>query len=135
MNQFLLGMDVGGTRIKAALFTPELALVQEMILPTEAMQGPKHVIQRMKESVNTLIYANALASGHILGMGIGFPGLLDPQPNISLFVRRLRRRTNKEKGFSGNPVAFSLSPVSAEEMDERHPLLIISQYIERAGMD
>jgi hypothetical protein len=63
------------------------------------------------------------------------PGTGNDPTNISLFVRRLRRRTNKEKGFSGNPVAFSLSPVSAEEMDERHPLLIISQYIERAGMD
>jgi glucokinase len=89
MSQFLIGMDVGGTRIKAALFTPELTPVQEIVLPTEAIQGPKHVIHRMKESANTLIHSNALAAEQIQGMGIGFPGLLDPQSGVSFFSPNL----------------------------------------------
>lgn len=79
----LIGVDLGGTNIKAALFQQDLSLVKEQRLPTEASRGPAHVLARILEAVGNLLEENEPSIADALGIGV--PGLLNMEDGISLF--------------------------------------------------
>ncbi|WP_457652003.1 ROK family protein [Rhodocaloribacter sp.] len=75
MNPFAVGVDLGGTSIKAALVERDRGLIHEVTRPTYAEEGPERVIERIGEVVETLI---AEAPGRaIAGVGIGSPGAIN----------------------------------------------------------
>jgi len=75
MNPFAVGVDLGGTSIKAALVERDRGLIHEVTHPTYAEEGPERVIERIGDVVEALI---AEAPGRaIAGVGIGSPGAIN----------------------------------------------------------
>jgi glucokinase len=75
MDQYAVGIDLGGTMIKAALVSKSKGLVHELSLATEAAFGPSHVLDRVAESIREVRpYA---PNSEIAGVGIGAPGMID----------------------------------------------------------
>lgn len=85
MNQFTIGIDLGGTNIKAAIFDNEYKSLTEKSIPTEAAMGPNHVMNRIKETIMDMIHTSNLSPTDIKCMGMGIPGLLDPYEGLSIF--------------------------------------------------
>lgn len=92
---FTVGVDLGGTLIRAGLFTQEGRLVERLELPTKAAEGPQAVIGRIKESIYSLWggLGDEGAGQQIAGIGVGCPGPLNPftgvvlsPPNLSGWV-------------------------------------------------
>ncbi len=75
MSRFAVGVDLGGTGIKAALVERGAGLRGERKIPTEAERGPKHVLGRIARLVQELS-AEAPGEG-IDGVGIGSPGAIN----------------------------------------------------------
>lgn len=67
----IIGIDLGGTKIAAALATPEGKIITDVNIPTEAQSGQKQVIHNIKKAVNTLIRGQRVK---ISCIGIGVPG-------------------------------------------------------------
>lgn len=67
----LIGIDLGGTKIAAALATPSGRILTDVNIPTEANQGKKQVIDNIKKAVYALIRGQRTS---ISCMGIGVPG-------------------------------------------------------------
>ncbi|MFH1386956.1 MAG: ROK family protein [bacterium] len=67
----LIGVDLGGTKIKAALATREGKIVTDVNIPTEAIKGKKHVINNVVKAIHTLIRGQRVTISKI---GIGVPG-------------------------------------------------------------
>lgn len=74
MSQFAVGIDLGGTNVKAALVEHGKGMVRTTQLPTEAEQGPDHILDRIASLVNQLRDA---APHDIGGIGIGSPGAIN----------------------------------------------------------
>jgi glucokinase len=74
MSRFAVGIDLGGTNIKAALVERGKGIVREASTPTEAEQGPEHVLDRIAENVRNL---ERHAEDDIAGIGIGAPGTIN----------------------------------------------------------
>ncbi|WP_211748640.1 ROK family protein [Paenibacillus sp. Marseille-Q4541] len=85
MSEFTIGIDLGGTNIKAAIFNNEYKTVAETSVPTEAVKGPNHVMNKMKDIITELIATSHLSLADIKCMGMGIPGLLDPDEGLSIF--------------------------------------------------
>lgn len=85
MNSYIIGVDLGGTNIKAGLYDTEFAPVKELSIFTEAAQGPAHVLERIRLAVNMLTIENGIPLQDVISMGMGIPGLLDPNEGLSLF--------------------------------------------------
>ncbi|ULO05109.1 ROK family protein [Paenibacillus sp. 19GGS1-52] len=85
MKSYLIGVDLGGTNIKAAIFDEEFKAIQELSIPTEASAGSAHVLARIREAVHLLTVGTNITLDLVKGMGIGIPGLLDPVAGISIF--------------------------------------------------
>jgi len=67
----IIGIDLGGTKIAAALVTPTGKIVTDVQIPTEAHKGQKQVIEHIKKAAYALIKGQ---KAHISCIGIGVPG-------------------------------------------------------------
>ena len=67
----IIGIDLGGTKIAAALATPSGRILTDVNIPTEADQGKNRVIDNIKKAVYALIRGQKT---QISCMGIGVPG-------------------------------------------------------------
>lgn len=73
MAQYALGVDLGGTSLKAGLVHRERGLVHEERIPTDAEQGPESVLDALAGLI-AHVWA-ALPEGEALaGVGLGAPG-------------------------------------------------------------
>ncbi|WP_239004592.1 ROK family protein [Paenibacillus tepidiphilus] len=82
---YTIGIDLGGTNIKAGLYSEEYAPAAELSIPTEASEGPEHVLGRIRQAVELLLEESGISLHEIRCMGLGIPGLLDPQQGLSHF--------------------------------------------------
>lgn len=85
MKRYIIGVDLGGTNIKAGIYDSEFVAVKELSIPTEAAEGPSHVLGRIREAVRLITDKENIPLEMVEGMGIGVPGLLDPVAGISFF--------------------------------------------------
>lgn len=85
MENGIIGIDLGGTNIKAGLFAYDFTVKRELSIPTEAVQGPEHVMDRIRKAVDLLIEESSISIQQIKGMGLGIPGLLNPEEGLSIF--------------------------------------------------
>ena len=72
-QQYAVGIDLGGTSIKAGLVDDEGTIVHHAQLSTEAAQGPEHVLDRIVAAVEQAL-TKLPAGKKLLGIGIGSPG-------------------------------------------------------------
>lgn len=76
-NQGLaIGIDLGGTKIAGALADPAGEIVATTRCPTDAGRGAGAVLDRVATAVTELL---AQAGGQVVGVGVGCPGLTDPE--------------------------------------------------------
>lgn len=75
--RYILGVDLGGTQLRAGLAAESGALHREVRVQTNVRDGPEAIIDRMVEVINAA-RAQAPADADIVGVGIGAPGPLDP---------------------------------------------------------
>jgi glucokinase len=71
MLMYAIGIDLGGTNLKAALVHREKGIVKQQSLPTEAERGVDHVLDQMALAATTLAKES---EDECAGIGIGSPG-------------------------------------------------------------
>lgn len=85
MKRYIIGIDLGGTNIKAGIYDTDFIAIKEISIPTEAAKGSSHVLERIREAVRLITDEANIPLRSVDGMGIGVPGLLDPIAGISFF--------------------------------------------------
>jgi len=68
-----IGIDLGGTNIKAALVHKEKGILNNISIPTEAEKGKDHVFDRIKIAVDELMKDSEVTP---IGIGMGTPGMV-----------------------------------------------------------
>ncbi|TCW41757.1 glucokinase [Laceyella sacchari] len=87
--KYLVGIDVGGTNIVCGLLDGEGRLLEKIKRPTEAHLGSDHVLEVIAQTVRTLISSRNTDTSQVLAVGVGSPGLVDPEQGITLFAGNL----------------------------------------------
>ncbi len=80
MKKLVIGVDLGGTYIKAGVINNFGEILIEDSIPTEAEKGPFHVVEQISKVVEKL-HKN-FNIGEIIGVGIGAPGQVDPEGGV-----------------------------------------------------
>jgi glucokinase len=75
MSTYAIGIDLGGTNLKAGLVHPEDGLLETTRRRTNADKGPDHVLDAVATLSNHLI--DSAPSSTIAGIGIGSPGAIN----------------------------------------------------------
>ncbi|WP_409029246.1 ROK family protein [Gracilimonas sediminicola] len=66
-----IGVDLGGTNIKAAVVDDEKGIVEQVTTPTQAKLGKDHILNRIAETIGDLN-----RKYEIIGIGMGLPGMV-----------------------------------------------------------
>lgn len=77
--EYALGIDLGGTGIKAGIVSSQGELLGEWKTPTEAEKGGQYVVERMISLCRQIFYElpNGVKRDQVVGIGIGSPGVFD----------------------------------------------------------
>jgi glucokinase len=88
-SNYLVGVDLGGTKILAGVFDSKLQPIDAIKFSTKAERGSDAVIERISRCVLDAIDECDLSPKQIRGVGIGAPGAVDPEHGEVLFAPNL----------------------------------------------
>jgi glucokinase len=83
------GIDLGGTKIQAAIVTVKGEVIGDAKLPTPTKGGPEDVARQMAEALTQAAGAAELASDSLGGIGVGSPGDVDEATGVVSEARNL----------------------------------------------
>ena len=111
MNETYIGIDLGGTNIKIGCFHSDINLIAKTSTPTGADMGPDIVIEKIVQTVESLLSDTGLSINSVTAVGIGTPGpakysegIIIKSTNMPKFKNVPIQKILSEK--LGKPVAF-----------------------------
>jgi glucokinase len=81
-KEYIVGVDLGGTKILAAVFDGRHRLLAREKKSTRPELGARGVIVRIAECINEALAAAAIPHSAVAAVGIGVPGQIDPKTHI-----------------------------------------------------
>ncbi|QZY57302.1 ROK family protein [Crassaminicella profunda] len=76
-DKYVIGIDLGGTKISGAVANFKGDVISQYTLPTKAEEGEKAVLERIIKVVEKVIKESNVDKERIVSIGIGSPGPLD----------------------------------------------------------
>ncbi len=89
MADLVMGVDLGGTNIKAGVVSPEGEVAARCNAPTHAELGPEAVAGNICETVRRCASRAGVELASLAGIGIGSPGTIDLEAGVVLFSPNL----------------------------------------------
>ena len=102
-DDYVVGVDMGGTKILAAVINGKGEIVQQAKTATKPKKGPDGVIKRIERCIREAIDGAELETSQIRAIGIGSPGPLDPETGVIIFAPNL--------GWSNVPLKAKLETI------------------------
>jgi glucokinase len=81
-KRFVVGVDLGGTKILAAVFDDRHRILSREKKATRPELGPQDVTERAAECVNEALAAAALPHTAVAAVGVGVPGMVDTRRGV-----------------------------------------------------
>ena len=85
-SNLFAGVDFGGTKVAVVLGDANGGIVADGVIPTLAQHGPVQAVERTCRLLDDLCLQH---SAEYLAMGIGLPGLVDPEAGTIVFLPNL----------------------------------------------
>ena len=89
-REYFVGVDLGGTKILAGVFTPQLKCLGKVKMSTKPERGPEGVLERVARCVQAVVDECDLHMDNVKAMGIGAPGAIDPEEGRMIFAPNLK---------------------------------------------
>lgn len=74
MDQYVFGIDLGGTTVKLGLFHTSGTLLDKWEIPTRTEEAGKHILPDIAHSMEEALERHGIAPDALLGAGLGVPG-------------------------------------------------------------
>ncbi len=84
-NHFI-GVDFGGTKILAGIFSPSLKLLKSVKLTTKSERGVEAVIDRITRAVRDVADEADLDLKQVRAIGLGAPGAVEPESGRVIYA-------------------------------------------------
>jgi glucokinase len=83
------GIDLGGTKIQAVVVNGAMAVQGEARLATPTSGGPTDVVAEMAAALRQAAAEAGVATGQIVGVGVGAPGAADSETGVLAYAPNL----------------------------------------------
>lgn len=77
MCSYVIGVDLGGTKISTALSNIDGEIISKKVVPTNAKEGESAVLNRIIMTIEDVILGGGITASEVSAIGIGSPGPLD----------------------------------------------------------
>ena len=88
MNYYI-GLDIGGTNLKAGVVDETGNILSESDIPTGADRPQEVVLQDIISAITGAIAASAVSKNNILAVGVGSPGMVDSETGTVIYNNNL----------------------------------------------
>lgn len=95
-SRYAIGIDLGGTKILAAVVDAQGNVLAAAKKATQAEKGPEVVIARIQKAMDEALDEAKLKKDHIVAIGIGAPGIIDSAHGIVISLTNLPGWRNVE---------------------------------------
>lgn len=105
MEQYIFGVDIGGTAIKCGLFTKDGGLKEKWEIPTNRENAGARVPQDIADTLAGKCTEKGIAKEKVLGVGIGVPGpvrengVVSHCPNLGWRDKNVNEEMSRLTGF------------------------------------
>ncbi len=82
----LIGIDLGGTNIKAGVVTEDGTVLRRARCETLAQEGPQAVLGRMAGLADELMAEQGLTASDVIAVGVGSPGPLSAERGVVIYT-------------------------------------------------
>lgn len=89
-SDLFVGVDLGGTKILAGVFSPQLKLLQTAKLSTKSSRGFASVVDRVARCVRDAVDEADMNLKQVRAIGIGAPGAIEPETGEVIFAPNLQ---------------------------------------------
>ena len=89
-SDLFVGVDLGGTKILAGVFGPQLRLLQTAKLSTKSNRGFESVVERIARCVRDAVDEADMSLKQVQAIGIGAPGAVDSETGEVIFAPNLQ---------------------------------------------
>ena len=86
---YYVGIDVGGTNLKAGVVDENGHIISKVDCPTKVERGHEAVVADMAKLALRAIEKSGVSMDEVKSIGIGIPGILDPRTGIVPFCTNL----------------------------------------------
>jgi predicted NBD/HSP70 family sugar kinase len=87
-ERYAVGIDLGGSKVRGGLLSPDGRLVARLERETEAWKGPGAVLANLKDLITRLL--DPTDRSNVAGMGIAAAGQIHPKTHAVVYARNLR---------------------------------------------
>lgn len=88
-NKAFIGIDLGGTNMRAALVDTSGSILEQIKVSTEISQGAEQATENLLEMCRRLMEQAASGQLQVEAIGMGVAGKIDPQNNVVVFSPNL----------------------------------------------
>lgn len=74
MSKYAIGVDLGGTTVKAGIVSVDGKILNQLTVPTDAEKGPEAVAQQIVKVIKDIQHSKS--GDEIIGIGVASPGLV-----------------------------------------------------------
>lgn len=86
VKRFIIGIDLGGTNLKIALFNRSYHIIDKQVLDTRLFARKEELIAAVIKGLEGILAKNSLSKNALLGVGLGLPGPVDYKSGIVHFM-------------------------------------------------
>ena len=89
MTEYYVGIDLGGTNIKAGVVDHQAKVISKLSIPTEGAKGRDRVVENICKSAELAMKKAGVAVEQVRAIGIGSPGVFDKAATEVVFAPNL----------------------------------------------
>lgn len=86
---YYIGVDLGGTTIKAGLLNSEYEIIKKVVIPTGAERSSEEVLRDMAMLCREIMQEHNLTEDDVHSIGIGSPGIASPVEGVIHYASNL----------------------------------------------
>lgn len=94
MGNYVIGIDLGGTNLKAGLVDKGGKITHHLSIKTDYNADPQAISDQIFELIDEIIKEAHVKKSDIIGVGLGSPGLIDKKGETIIFSPNLPRWRN-----------------------------------------
>ena len=87
--EYVVGVDLGGTKILAGVFSPQMKCLGKVKTSTKPLRGPESVLERIARCVQDAVDECDLKMEQVRGIGVGAPGAVETENGKVIFAPNL----------------------------------------------
>ena len=80
--KYIISVDLGGTKILAALINSQNRIIHRVKIPTEIKKGKSYLVKSIAQSVKKVLSDKKLTEKEIKAICLGVPGTVNPETGI-----------------------------------------------------